>query len=174
MYNQINYFLSILYAIMADNLLSNIEGLSELLNRLESVSQDLKKKGGRFALRKAATIVMKAAKSNSQNLDDPDTGRKISDNISLRWDGKRFKRTGDLSFRVGVLYGARLPRSGQNIDAGALGPTPHWRLLEFGTEKMQARPFMRRALEENLSIATQTFVAEYKKAIERALRRQNR
>ncbi len=159
---------------MAENLLSNVEGLDNLLNQLESVSRDMKKKGGRFALRKAAQVVLKAAKQNAESVDDPETGRSISKNIALRWDGKRFRRTGDLGFRVGVQHGAKLPRTGSAIDTGANAPTPHWRLLEFGTQKMPAQPFMRRALEDNISVATQTFVTEYKKALERALRRQSR
>ncbi len=159
---------------MAENLLSNVEGLDNLLRQLESVSQDMKKKGGRFALRKASQVVLKAAKQNASSVDDPGTGRSIEKNIALRWDGRRFRRTGDLGFRVGVQHGAKLPRRGSDIDTGANAPTPHWRLLEFGTEKMPAQPFMRRALEDNVGIATQTFITEYKKALDRALRRQNR
>ena len=158
---------------MAANLLNDVQGLSELLATLDSVSQDLKKKGGRFALRKAATLVMKSAKQNAESLDDLDTGRSISKNIALRWHVKRFRRTGDLGFRVGVMHGAILPKRGSAIDTGVNAPTPHWRLLEFGTQEMAAKPFMRRALEENTGAATQVFVTEYKKALDRALRRQN-
>jgi HK97 gp10 family phage protein len=151
------------------NLFDDVQGLPELLAKLESVSQDIKKKGGRFALRKAANIVAKAAKQNSESIDDPETGRSISKNIALRWDGKRFRRTGDLGFRVGVQHGAVLKRGTPDLSSNA--PTPHWRLLEFGTQKMAAQPFMRRALEENVGVATQTFVTEYKKALDRAIRR---
>ena len=157
---------------MAENLLSNVEGLDNLLRQLESVSQDMKKKGGRFALRKASQVVLKAAKQNAESVDDPETGRSISKNIALRWDGKRFRRTGDLGFRVGVQHGAVLKRGTPDLSSNA--PTPHWRLLEFGTQNMAAQPFMRRALEDNVGIATQTFITEYKKALDRALRRQNR
>jgi len=151
------------------NLFDDVQGLPELLAKLESVSQDIKKKGGRFALRKAANIVAKSAKQNAESIDDPETGRSISKNIALRWDGKRFRRTGDLGFRVGVQHGAVLKRGTPDLSANA--PTPHWRLLEFGTQKMAAQPFMRRALEDNVGVATQTFVTEYKKALDRAIRR---
>jgi HK97 gp10 family phage protein len=149
--------------------LFDVQGLPELLAKLESVSQDIKKKGGRFALRKAANIVAKAAKQNAESVDDPETGRSISKNIALRWDGKRFRRTGDLGFRVGVQHGAVLKRGTPDLSANS--PTPHWRLLEFGTQNMAAQPFMRRALEDNVGVATQTFVTEYKKALDRAIRR---
>jgi len=56
-------------------------------------------------------------------------------------------------------------------DVSANAPTPHWRLLEFGTEKMQADPFMRQALESNVSTATSEFVGQYKRSIDRAIKK---
>jgi len=44
-------------------------------------------------------------------------------------------------------------------------------LLEFGTEKMAAVPFMRPALANSISEVTNTFVTEYEKSIDRAIRR---
>lgn len=154
---------------MADKIEFSIIGLDSLLGKLLSISQDVKYKGGRFALRRAAQVVRDAAKQNALRFDDAATGRTIADNIAERWNGKLFKRTGDLGFRVGVLKGAILPQN--NKDEGAGGPTPHWRLKEFGTEKMPADPFMRPALEDNINAATDTFVREYEKAIDRAIKR---
>ena len=74
-------------------------------------------------------------------------------------------------FRVGVQGTARLPRKGEKTEDAPGGPTPHWRLLEFGTEKMPAAPFMRPALADSISEVTNTFVTEYEKAIDRAIRR---
>lgn len=145
-----------------------IEGLDSLINKLESINWDLKRKGGRTALRKAANLVRDAAKTGAERFDDPETARSIAKNIAVRFDSKRFKRTKDLGFRVGVRYGARLKDGG---DPSANAPTPHWRLLEFGTSKMAARPFMRPALANNIGAVTDTFVREYEKAIDRAIKR---
>lgn len=153
---------------MVDSIAFNIEGLDSLLAKLESVQYDVKRKGGRAALRKAAKVVADKAKAAALRLDDAGTGRSIADNIALRWNGRLFKRTGDLGFRVGVAQGAILRDGG---DTSANAPTPHWRLLEFGTEKMAAQPFMRPALAESISEATGVFVTEYEKAIDRAIRR---
>ena len=71
-------------------------------------------------------------------------------------------------FRVGIKHGAILSKGG---DKTANAPTPHWRLLEFGTEKMAASPFARPALEENVGKAIAEFITQYKKAIARALKR---
>lgn len=156
---------------MADGVEFSITGLDSLLGKLEAVTYDLKRKGGRSALRRAAQLVADKAKEGAQALDDAETGRSIANNIALRWNGRLFKRTGDLGFRIGVMQGAVLAKAGQQSDISAGGPTPHWRLLEFGTEKMEAQPFMRKALADNISEATNTFVTEYEKAIDRAIKR---
>ena len=157
--------------MMADGVEFSIGGVDSLLGKLDAVIYDVKRKGGRSALRKAAQLVANKAKDGAEKLDDTATGRSIAKNIALRWNGRLFKQTGDLAFRVGVLHGAVLPKKGARPDLSTNGPTPHWRLLEFGTEKMQASPFMRKALADNISAATDTFVTEYEKAIDRAIKR---
>jgi len=156
---------------MADGVEFSITGLESLLGKLESVSFDVRRKGGRAALRKAAQVVADKAKEGAARIDDTATGRSIADNIVLRWNGRLFKRTGDLGFRIGVQHGAVLAKKGETVDTTANSPTPHWRLIEFGTEKMAAVPFMRPALADNISLVTNTFVTEYEKAIDRAIRR---
>ncbi|MGA4455345.1 HK97-gp10 family putative phage morphogenesis protein [Pseudomonas fortuita] len=153
---------------MADGVEFSILGLDGLLGKLSAVSVDVRHKGGRAALRKAAQVVVQKAKEGAERIDDKATGRSISDNIALRWNGRLFKRTGDLGFRIGVLHGAVLKDGG---DLSTNAPTPHWRLIEFGTEKMPAAPFMRPALADSISEVTNTFVTEYEKAIDRAIRR---
>ncbi|WP_028627657.1 HK97-gp10 family putative phage morphogenesis protein [Metapseudomonas resinovorans] len=149
----------------------SIIGLDSLLGKLEAISYDVKRKGGRSALRKAAQVVANNAKEGARRVDDAQTGRSIADNIALRWNGRLFKRTGDLGFRIGVLHGAVLPKQGDAVDTTQNAPTPHWRLLEFGTEKMRADPFMRSALADHIGEVTSTFVTEYEKAIDRAIKR---
>lgn len=144
-------------------------GVDELSKKLEGLKYDMKKKGGRFALRKAAQVIRNAARQNALAVDDTATGRSIAKNIVEKWNGRLNKESGDLGFRIGVTGGAKVPKL--NTDEGAGGPTPHWRLLEFGTEKMAARPFFARALPENAQRATDTFITEYGKSIDRALKR---
>jgi HK97 gp10 family phage protein len=154
--------------VMPDSIKFSLQGLDSLLKKFDAVAYDVKRKGGRSALRKAAQLVMEAAKENAQALDDSGTGRSIAENIALRWNGRLFKHTGDLGFRVGVLHGAILQKNGSK-EVGA--PTPHWRLFEFGTSKMRPRPFMRRALSENIIKATDVFAANYEKSLDRAIKK---
>lgn len=146
----------------------SLTGIDSLVGKLESISYDMKRKGGRSALRKAAQLVAGKMKEGAQRIDDPETGRSIAENVALRWNGKLFKASGDLGFRVGVLHGAVLKNGG---DTSANSPTPHWRLIEFGTVNMRAQPFARKALADNISEATNTFISEYEKAIDRAIKR---
>lgn len=156
---------------MTDAIEFSLTGLDSLLGKLDSVTQDIKYKGGRAALRKAANIVVQKAKEGAQQVDNTETGRSIADNIALRWNGRLFKRTGDLGFRIGVLHGAVLPKKGERASTATNAPTPHWRLLEFGTAKMPAAPFMRKALENHISEVTSEFLTQYEKAIDRAIKR---
>lgn len=154
---------------MAETISVKMNGLDELNKKLEGLKYDVQKKGGRFALRKAAQVVRDAARQNAQAVDDSATGRSIARNITEKWNGRLNKQTGDLGFRVGVQGGAKLPKD--NADEGAGGPTPHWRLLEFGTEKMAARPFFGKSLPENAQKATDVFIDQFGRAIDRALKK---
>lgn len=162
--------------MMADGIGFEIKGLDEVLGRLDSLSEDVKYKGGRFALRKAANLIREKAIQNALKVDDPATPEVIAKNIVVRWSGRAFKRTGDLSFRVGVLGGARgfAAASGEMRGSGSNNPggdTYYWRYLEFGTRDIPARPFMRSALSQNFEAATAEFVKHFGPAIDRALKR---
>lgn len=142
-----------------------MQGLPELQKKLRALSFDAQRKGGRFALRKAAQVFRDRAKQNAQRFDDPETARSIARNIVERWDPRYFKRTKNLKFRVGVMGGARKTRTTGRDD------TWYWRFLEFGTEKMRAQPFMRPAGEQGAQPATDVFISEFGKSIDRTLRR---
>lgn len=150
-----------------------ITGLDPLLGKLENLKYETKKKGGRFALRKAAQLVRDAAKQNALRIDDPDTSAQIAANITERWNSRLFKRTGDLGFRVGVLGGARIPKSRPkgSEPGGPGGDTRYWAFVEFGHEGVPAQPFMRPALENNIGAATDMFAKTYEAVIDRAIKR---
>lgn len=172
---------------VADGVSFKIEGLEEVIAKTKSLSHDIQYKGGRFALRKAAQVIRDSAKQNAQAINDPSTSEEISKNIVERWSGRYFKRTGgDMMFRVGVLGGARqYGNTRDNVRKGRVGAsyvvggdksnpggdTFYWRFLEFGTEDVSARPFMRPALSQNVEKTISEFVRQYGKSIDRALKR---
>jgi HK97 gp10 family phage protein len=156
---------------MADGISFKMDGVDELNAKLKGLTQDLKYKGGRFALRKAAQVLVAKAKENAKSLDDEATAEDVSKNITERWNGRLFKATGSIGFRIGLMGG-----SGGNLSRNKLsglpgGDTRYWRYLEFGTEKMQATPFMRPVIDTSGQDAVNTFIREYDKAATRALRR---
>lgn len=170
---------------MADDIQFKLAGVDALLSKLATVSDEVKRKGGRYALRKAAQLVANAARENAQRLDNPGTRAEISKNIVVRWNKRLFKNSGQFGFRIGILGGAKLQknyhtRRGRKAqmyeiggdDGNPGGNTFYWRFLEFGTSKMAAKPFMRTALSSNIEAATSTFITEFERAIDRAIRRE--
>ena len=184
---------------MADTIQYSMSGLDELLGKLDGLAQDMKFKGGRFALRKAAQVLQRQAMENARRVDDPATPESIEKNIAVRWSGRRFKRTGDLMFRVGVLGGARstsrsavkserrrrragvksLKELGEIEGAGKRNPggdTWYWRLLEFGFtardgKLVAAQPFIRPVPDQAGQAAVDEFVGQYGRALDRAVKR---
>lgn len=146
----------------------SILGLKEVKAKMNKVSQTVLDSGTRTALRKAAGIVKKAAQQNALAVDDPKTGRRIRDNITLQFASRLFQRDGVIMYRVGVATNrGRIPTP--NADEGARGNTPHWHLVEFGTERAQAQPFMRPALANNINQVIGSFTFEFEKELDKAL-----
>ena len=154
---------------MSDSVQFSLIGLEPLLAKLQSVSYDMQYKGGRFALRKAANIVADALRTNAKMIDDPETPEDISKNVAVRFSTRTFKRNGNLMFRVGILGGASFTK--KDVSGLAGGDTRHWRMQEMGTEHHPAQPFMRRSLSENIGTATNEFISQYEKALDRAIKR---
>jgi HK97 gp10 family phage protein len=160
--------------MMVDPVTANVEGLEPLLARMENLSFDLRKKGGRFAMRKAANLIRDKARENAKQLDDPTSAADISANVAVRFSPKDFKRHGNLVFRVGVLGGAGGRKSAEQLSGLPGQDTRHWRQQEFGNSRHPAQPFMRRALSENIQAATDEFINQYNKALDRAIKRGQR
>lgn len=153
---------------MADGVEFKLTGLDSLLGKLETINTETKRKTGRSALRKAGNVIVTQIKRNAELLDDVKTARNIADNAALRWNGRVFKQTGDLAFRIGILQGAVLKK---HPSLAKDAPTPHWRLLEFGTEKMAAKPLVRAAANARLVEVFNTFAIFYEDGIDRAVKR---
>lgn len=146
-----------------------IEGLDEVVRKLNALPEKFAKRGMRRALRKGANIVRNAARNNAKRIDDPQTREQIAKNIAVAGGGsRREKQAGGPMMRVGVRGGAK-PTSGDNGTPG--GNTTHWRFQEFGTSEMQARPFMRPALANNVAAATNAVVEAAKVELDKELQK---
>lgn len=154
---------------MADDVRFDIIGLDAISEKLKAVSGTVKQKRGRAALRKAGMIIVKAAAAAVEVDDDPETQRSIARNVSIQWNNRRYRSTGDLAFRIGVRGGAVIPK-GTPIPDGVKAATPHWRFIEFGTKTSIAKPFLRPAMANNIEAVTSSFTTELEKAIDKAIR----
>lgn len=180
---------------MTDGVEFEFKGLDELQAKLKALGVDMRTKGGRFALRKAAQVIRDNARKNAAAINDPKTEEEISKNIVERFSSRLFMRTGSLGFRIGVMGGARATddkakrkterrrgRKGQTSleDLGEIagsgsgnpgGDTFYWRFQEFGSKSNNAQPFMRPAMDQSAAEAVSVFIKEYDKAADRAIRR---
>lgn len=154
----------------ADGVNFEMTGLPELLGKLDGLEFDIKRKGGRFALRKAAQVLRDQARANADRVDDPQSSARIAENIVERWSGRTFKKTGNMMFRVGVMGGAGGSTQSSDLSGLPGGDTRHWRFLEFGTENTQAQPIFRPAPDQAGQQAVDVFVNEYSKKIDRVLK----
>lgn len=144
---------------MAD---TKITGVDEALKRLDQLKGAAGKRAARRALRRGANVVLNAAREGAARLDDPATSNSITKNLVVRGGGRRNeRRAGGVMMRVGIRGGARdMSKYGEVKGQGKGNPggdTFYWRFLEFGTQKMAARPFMRPALQNNTQAATDAF-----------------
>ena len=147
---------------------ANIDKLSETL---QLIGQDMKLKSGRFALRKAAEVIAEQVRVNAMRVDDPKTPEKIYLNVDSRWNGRRYRANGDLAFRIGIMGGAGGNKTASELAANPGGDTRHWRYVEFGTQEHPPNPFFRKSLQEAADQAISTFVTNYQKSIDRAIKR---
>lgn len=154
-----------------DGVSYEMTGLPELLGKLDGLEYDLKRKGGRFALRRAAQVLRDQAKANAERVDDPRSPENIAANIVERWSGRTFKRTGNMMFRVGVMGGAGGSADSSALEGNPGGDTRHWRFLEFGSENNEANPIFRDVPNQAGQQAVDVFIKEYTKKIDRALKR---
>ena len=142
----------------------SIIGMDKIAMRFTALTDGFRKKTAQSALGSAVGVIRKDAKRRALAIDDPETGRVIADNIVQRVRSRYNKRTGDIMISVGVNTAhGRIPSG--NPDTGKGGSTPHWHLIEEGTEKMAARPFLRPAMNENINQVLDTFATKLEQKI---------
>jgi HK97 gp10 family phage protein len=138
-----------------------------VIAKLQTLGPKLEKKYLNKALQQGAAIVKAAAVSRARAFDDPSTPQAIWKEIQIYTSAQLGKQNGGVALQVGVLGGAvkasnnkasrKKGQSGQAYTGP--GNVYYWRFLEFGTSKMKAQPFMRPALADNISSATDAITA---------------
>lgn len=154
-----------------------LQGLDGLLDALKALPKEIGAKGGgpaRVALAKATRIIRDQAIANAPR----DTGL-LQENIIMHRDRKPHLAGAAEHYSVGVRRKSRrYANTKRNKGKGRVGKTYfvdgtayYWMFLEFGTEKMAARPFMRPAFESRKEEAMATIVTELRAGLDRAARK---
>lgn len=166
---------------MADNI-AGMEGVSKSL--LDLADEARAKKIARQASREAIKIVLRAAKTNAQRNDDPETSMNIAKNIVVR--AGRIRDKGAVRVRVGVSGGTdfwsmhrKMNRRGPDGKYTRIsnphyrafsGQTPYWWFVELGTKYSMAVPFLRPALDQNIQQVEKAFGAKFISEVEKILK----
>jgi len=152
----------------------------KLMDSLIKLDDKIQKRIARNATRKGATVMRKAAVARAKSFDDPKTPERIWKNIVVQEATRSSKRVGGVYMRVGVRGGAkkyantsanrRKGRTGKTYktlgDKGNPGgDTWYWRFIEFGTSKVGARSFLRKAMAENGQKVFNTIAIEMEKGV---------
>lgn len=140
-------------------------GIDAVLGKLKNLDPKRQRRAIFGSNRRAMKIVQSAAQAGAARIDDPNTPASIANNIVIRQGSKKdqFKYGTAFVTKVGVMGGAR-PQKGRD-DSG------HWRFFEFGTSKLQAQPFMRPAMENNVERVISFYLTDFSKAVDRAVRK---
>ena len=139
-----------------------LRGFEGVARRMREMPTKLQRKGLRKAARAAMAPVRDAARASARQFDDPSSPRQIWKNIVVQEATRMGRKEGGVVMRVGVRGGAR---KSENTGTPG-GDTWYWRLLEFGTQKMRARPFLRPALENNAQKVADDLAAVLKDEID--------
>lgn len=153
-----------------------VEGLDDVLKKMNKMAQNVAKKHAKKAAREAAKIMQKAAKENAKKIDSTKTAEMIHKNIVIRAGKTRDKN--EVKFRVGVKDGGQFWRTHKQLKRKSeehrrknpwYTPLPndtrHFWLVEFGTMKTKAQPYLRPAMTANIQNMTNEFSNELKEAI---------
>lgn len=154
-----------------------VQGLSQLLRNMEQLPREMVSKNGGL-VRSALFVGVKRVRDRARELAPRDTGNMAKNIIAVRDSNPtragaaeryiitvRKKRWGRKALAKAVR------KSNGKIDGRQNGDAFYWRFIEFGTKFIQARPFLRRAFEEDKRMAVEDFKRSLGGGIQRVVRK---
>lgn len=131
--------------------MTKIEGLEQLISKLNSLPDKLEKKVVRTAVRKGAILIRNKAREKA-----PTGTGTLKKSIKIR---SNRAGNGVVSFKIGPTNDKK---KGTDIFYG--------RFQEFGTSKMPAHPYMRPAYDESESEVLDAVINEIKSKLNEAIK----
>ncbi len=135
-----------------------VEGLDRLNKVLQSLPPKLQRRPLQRALASGGVAFARQVRANARRLDDKSTPKAIYKAVTNRISPTRTRKNG----------GSPVQRV--MIRPTAANPVYHWNLLEYGTSKMAARPFMRPAYDQAQGEATTRAAKTLEKELLRAVK----
>lgn len=154
-----------------------LDGLDDVIRALLALPDAIVNNGAAYAMRQGANVIAKEAK-----LRAPVRTGNLKKRIVVR-KRKRKPRDVALAYSVGVLGGAasKYGDTRANRKKGRVGhkivedTAYYWRFLEFGTEKLRAKPFLRPAFDakgqEAIAAITNGLRTGLARAIDKAIKK---
>jgi HK97 gp10 family phage protein len=140
-----------------------LRGAQELERALLALPDRVAKKHTFAALRTAARMVQTAARQNVINNGSVDTGGLVA---AIKISDRKKSRKGPAVVAVGVENRAYTAKRKGKSEPEKINPKNYAHLVEFGTEKMPAQPFMRSAFDGESGAALNGMLDKLAKAIE--------
>jgi HK97 gp10 family phage protein len=160
---------------MADGSYTDVEvtGLKELNEALRALPDRIARNVLRASVSAGAAVIRKEVKARAPVYTGPvQKGHPPPGTLKRAVFQKQARELSSLirqNFIVGVRHGkARADKKGRTLDAF------YWRFVEFGTEKMAARPFMRPAFEAKKNAAVEAIKTYMAERIPREVEKLNR
>ena len=143
-------------------------GMEQLIRKSRGLSHAVRVRLARNAVVAGAQPIKKQARQNALSLDDPETGRSIAKNVAVRYRKKLSEQSGNPTASVGVLMTrGRIPKGNPDKPEN----TNHFHLLELGTEKMAAQPFLKPAALQAAQQVPQAIATNLERGIDRELKK---
>ncbi|MGR6981265.1 HK97-gp10 family putative phage morphogenesis protein [Testudinibacter sp. P27/CKL/0425] len=145
--------------------------VSAFVHQVNGVLMKDQKKAIRKALNEGAKVVEQHIKPQAPLLESSTNFRQrgtIKNNIRHKTKVRKDGQSGFTMIRVMRTQKRRMSRVGENT-RDRTDPF-YWWLLEYGTKKMEARPFMEKGFKESKQAATEkakeVYFSEMKKAVQ--------
>ena len=159
-----------------------LSGLDDVLAKLKALPPEIVSKGGgpvRFALMKGAQVVRDEWRSQVQRvIDEPNAGGEPTDSTGLLQSSIGVTRSSNPKrFGANERYVVRVRSKKYPMKPGAkeqVTTSQVARLLEYGTEKMVAKPWATPGYMSSRQQALNTVVRELNRGIERVVKKLSR
>lgn len=147
---------------------TRMTGLAELEKRLKELPKEVQDKPIKAGLRGAAKVLKDEIIATAPHDDETPDGVHISENVQIARSRRRSGPDVEV-VTVGIRYGSRVDGDGKKRKTE--GAAWYWKLIEFGTSRIAADPFMRDAFKAKRQAMVDAFLKRFEAGVKRLERK---